>query len=37
VGVVRGLAVYTPKYGMAAGSAAYTTSSSRTGVVSCGM
>ena len=36
-GVVWALAVHTPKYGMVAGSAAYTTSSSGTGVVSCGM
>jgi len=37
VGIVRALAVYTPKYGVAAGSVAYATSSSGTGVVSCGM
>ena len=37
VGVVWALGVHTPKYGMVAGSAAYTTSSSGTGVVSCGM
>ena len=37
VGVVRALAVHTPKNGMAAVSAAYTTGSSGTGVISCRM
>jgi len=37
VGIVWALAIYTPKYGVVAGSAAYTTSSSGTGVISCGM
>jgi len=36
-GIVWALAVHTPKYGVAAGSAAYATGSSGTGVVSCGM
>jgi len=37
VGVVQALAVHTPKYGVAAGSAAYTTGSSGTGVIHCRM